>query len=416
MRHIYTSVDIGSDTIKIVVCELFNNKLNLLAASSIKSKGIKKGLITDVYEASEAVKKGVREIEEMLGIHIQKVIASIPSYYADYVMIKGQAELHLEESESITGQDVTDLLNLAIESKNMKEKEMITVIPIDFTLDGKTGIKDPKGMIGKNLSVRAVMVLTPKKNIYSVVSLLENVGLEVVDISMNNIGDIHSIRERYAKDQVGAIINIGYETTTISLYNKGIIVKSSIIGLGGKNIDNDIAYIYKLKPDEANKVKERFALAHKRYASTSDIYEAESKTGEIIQINQFEVSEIVMSRIEEILVLARKEINILTKREVDYILITGGTSGMSNFSLIAEEVLGKLTKIGNIRTVGIRNNKYSSAIGNIIYFINKLKLKGKNYTMFSNSDIEELSSTKKSLINVSNESMLGKVFGYFFSE
>lgn len=416
MRHIYTSVDIGSDTIKIVVCELFNNKLNLLAASSIKSKGIKKGLITDVYEASESVKKGIREIEEMLGIQIKKVIASIPSYYADYIMIKGQAELNLKEGESVTGQDVSDILNLAMQSKDIGDKEMITVIPIDFTLDGKTGIKDPKGMIGRNLAVRAVMVLTPKKNIYSVVSLLENVGLEVVDVSMNNIGDIYAIRERYAKDHVGAIINIGYETTTISLYNKGIIVKSSIIGLGGKNIDNDIAYIYKLKAEDANLIKERFALAHKRYASTSDIYEIENKTGEMISINQFEVSEIVMSRIEEILVLARKEINILTKREVDYILITGGTSGMSNFSLIAEEVLGKVTKIGNIKTVGIRNNKYSSAVGNIIYFINKLKLKGKNYTMFNGSDVEELSSTKKSLINVSNESMLGKVFGYFFSE
>ena len=89
---------------------------------------------------------------------------------------------------------------------------------------------------------------------------------------------------------------------------------------------------------------------------------------------------------------------------------------MSNFSLISEEVLGKVTKIGNIKTIGLRNNKYSSAIGNIIYFINKLKLKGKNYTMLDNSDVEELTSTKKSLINVSNESMLGKVFGYFFSE
>ena len=235
-------------------------------------------------------------------------------------------------------------------------------------------------------------------------------------MSLNNIGDINSIREKYAKEQVGAIINIGSETTTVSLYNKGIIVKSSIIGLGGKNIDNDIAYIYKLKPENATKVKERFALAHKRYASTNDIYETEDKTGETVKINQFEVSEIVMSRIEEILVLARKEINILTKREVDYILITGGTSGMSNFSLISEEVLGKVTKIGNIKTIGLRNNKYSSAIGNIIYFINKLKLKGKNYTMLDNSDVEELTSTKKSLINVSNESMLGKVFGYFFSE
>ena len=76
MRHIYTSVDIGSDTIKIVVCELFNKKLNLLAASSIKSKGIKKGLITDVYEASESVKQGIREIEEMLGIQIKILLLS----------------------------------------------------------------------------------------------------------------------------------------------------------------------------------------------------------------------------------------------------------------------------------------------------------------------------------------------------
>ena len=53
MKHIYTSIDIGSDTIKIVVCELYQNKLNLLAASSFKSKGIKKGLITDVELAKE---------------------------------------------------------------------------------------------------------------------------------------------------------------------------------------------------------------------------------------------------------------------------------------------------------------------------------------------------------------------------
>lgn len=416
MRHIYTSVDIGSDTVKIVVCELFHNKLNLLAASSIQSNGIKKGLITDVYEASESVKKAIRDIEEMLGIQIKKVITTVPNYYADYIMIKGQIELNLKEGETITGEDVSELLNVAMKSKDIEDKEMITVLPVDFSLDEKTGIKDPKGMIGNTLSVRAVMVLTPKKNIYSVVSLLENVGLEVIDVSLNNIGDIYSIREHYAKDQVGAIINIGYETTTVSLYNKGIIVKSSVIGMGGKNIDNDIAYIYKLKQEDAKKLKEQFVLAHKRYASTSDVYEVENKTGEKVKINQFEASEIAMSRIEEILVLARKEINILTKREVDYILITGGTSGMSNFSLMAEEVLGKVAKIGNIKTLGIRNNKYSSAIGNIVYFISKLKLKGKNYTMLNNNDIEELASTKKNLINVSNESMLGKVFGFFFSE
>ena len=90
---------------------------------------------------------------------------------------------------------------------------------------------------------------------------------------------------------------------------------------------------------------------------------------------------------------------------------------MNNFSLIAEDVLGKIAKLGNIRIVGVRNNKYSVALGNIVYFIHKLRLKGQDYSMVSENDMDELSSTKKSLINnISNESMLGKVFGYFFNE
>ena len=415
MKHVYTSIDIGSDTIKVVVCELFNNKLNLLAASSVKSKGIKKGLITNVDEATKSLKAALNEVEEMLGIKIHKVIASIPGYFAEYLMIKGKIELP-EESEGVTGKDIVDLLQVAKNTKDLGDREMVTIIPIDFNLDETTGIKDPKGMKGKILETRAVMITTPKKNIYSVISLLENNGLEVIDVSLNSIGDINAAKDKTIKQQVGAVINIGHETTTVSLYNKGIIVKSSVLGLGGKNVDNDIAYIYKLELKDAAKIKERFALAHKHYASHNDYYEIVNKLGEDKKINQFEVSEVAMSRLEEILILARKEINILTKREVDYILITGGTSEMSNFSLIAEEVLGKIAKINNIRIVGLRNNKYASAVGNIIYFIGKLKLKGKDYTMITKDDMEDLSSTKRNLINVSNESMLGNVFGYFFSE
>ena len=89
---------------------------------------------------------------------------------------------------------------------------------------------------------------------------------------------------------------------------------------------------------------------------------------------------------------------------------------MNNFPVIAEDVLGKVAKLGNIHIVGVRNNKYSVALGNIVYFIQKLRLKGQDYSMISKSDMEELSSTKKNVINISNESMLGKVFGYFFNE
>lgn len=415
MKHIYTSIDIGSDAIKLIVCELYKNKLNLLAASSVKSKGIKKGLITDVESASTSVKKAFNEIEDMLGISIKKVIASIPSYFAEFSMIKGEVTIKGEDSV-ITGDDVVKVLKVAMQSKLNSDNEMVTIIPIDFNVDDKKGIKSPKGLVGTKLGVRAILAMTPKKNIYSVVSLLEGIGVEVVDISLGCVGDIYSFKTKEMNEKIGAIINVGSETTSVSLYNKGIIVKNSIIGMGGANIDYDLAYMYKLDILEAKKMKEKFALAHKMYASSNDNYETTNIDGEKIVIKQLEASEIVMSRIEEILTLARKEISILTEKKIEYIMVTGGVSSSSHFEYIVTDILGKNASIGNVKLLGIRNNKYSSTVGNIVYFIQKQKLRGQEITMISNSDMELLSSTKRNVINISSETMLGKVFGYFFGE
>ena len=312
----------------------------------------------------------------------------------------------------MTGDDVVKVLGQAVRGKISSTKEMVTIVPIDFSVDSKTGIKDPKGLTGNTLRTRAILITTPKKNIYSVVGLIEAIGIEVVDISLNSIGDINALKNKGMEEKIGAIINIGAETTTVSVYNKNILIKTSIIGMAGRDIDNDISYMYKIDLEVAKKIKEKFALAHKKYASSSEIYELPGHKN----IEQLEVSTIAMSRIEEILTLAKKELLELTNRQMEYIIITGGVSNMSHFELVAENIFGKDVIIGNVRLIGIRNNKYSSAVGNIVYFINKLKIKGKNYTMVSDTDMEILSSTKKSLINVSNESMLGKVFGYFFGE
>ena len=415
VKHVYSSVDIGTDSIKVIVCELYKNKLHLLAASSVKSKGIKKGLITDVEEASDSLKKAFNEINEILGIKIKKVIASVPSYFAEFTMVKGQIQI-TNENKIVNSADITAVIQEAMKAKLAVNQELVTALPIDFSLDEQENIKDPKGLTGSILGVRAVMLTTPKKNIYSVVSLLENIGVEVMDISMNSIGDIYAFRNKDIDQKIGSVINIGSETTTVSLYNKGIVVKNSIIQMGGKNIDQDIAYIYKLDAKIACRIKEKFALAHKRYASVNDIYEVTNLEGETIRMNQYEVSEIIMSRIEEILTLAKKEITVLTNKPIDYIIITGGTSNMAHFEYIVEEVLGKIASIGSVRIVGMRNNKFSSCIGNIVYFINKLKLKGKDYTMISSADSEILSTIQKNGNGTSNASMLGMLFGYFFGE
>ena len=123
----------------------------------------------------------------------------------------------------------------------------------------------------------------------------------------------------------------------------------------------------------------------------------------------------IKRRTEEKIKIEKKELNILTNKELQYIIITGGTSNLQDLQYLADEVFTKMARITDLKMIGIRNNKYSSSVGNIVYYITKLKLREKKYSMFSESDADELVSVKKNK-QMTNESMLGKVFGYFFGE
>ncbi|MFA7689134.1 MAG: cell division FtsA domain-containing protein, partial [Bacilli bacterium] len=268
--------------------------------------------------------------------------------------------------------------------------------------------------VGDKLGVKALMITSPKKNIYSVVSVIEAAGPEVVDITVGPICDYYEHKTLETDTSIGAVVNIGSETTTVSVFNKGVVVKSEVLQLGGKNIDRDIAYIYKLDRNICREIKESFALAHTKVAQVSEVYETTNLIGEDVKINQYEVSEVIMARIVEILNLVKKQINLLTNQEISYIIVTGGVSEMPGFNFILEDIFGDKAKIGVITTIGIRNNMYSTASGIIKYFFEKLKLRGKEYSMFNDDKQRDLVSIKKRLINFSEDSVLGKVFGFFF--
>ena len=167
---------------------------------------------------------------------------------------------------------------------------------------------------------------------------------------------------------LGAIINIGSETINVSIFNKGIIIKEDNIDLGSKNIDKDISYVYGVDLTTSRTLKENFAVCSRRYADANDVLEIETKNGDRVIVNQYEISEIVESRVVELLKLAKKVINNLTKRKISYIIVTGGISELIGFSYVVENTLGINASTLNITTIGIRNNKYSSASGIIKYY------------------------------------------------
>ncbi len=407
MKKIYTAIDIGSDTIKFVVGEYYKDKLNILCAHEEKSKGIRKGLIVDPNLAINSIKDGMKEINNNLGINIKKVVVGVPSYNSKFMFVTG--EINITE-DIITTDNVNNIIKTSVYSKIEQDYELVTVIPIAFFIDGEREEK-VVGKAGNKLEMKGIMVTAPKKNIYSVLSVMEGAGLEVVDITISPLGDYFEVKNDSLDKRVGAIINIGHETMNVSVFNRGKLMNTEIIQLGGINIDKDLSYMFNISIFDAREIKERFASSHKRFIALNDVYEVKNTAGEVINLNQIEVTEIVMDRLAELLKLAQKQILLLTKQNISYIVITGGLTEIRAFKNLVYEILGKDVIIYTEDTLGARNNKYTTSIGMIKYFIDKMEVRGREYSSIDEQD-EEL------LINPNNKNIRGKasitkIFGNF---
>ena len=411
MKEIVSSLDIGTSTVKLIVGEVYKDEVHVLSVSEVKSKGVKRGIIVNPEETLVSLKELFRRCEDMLNITINKVILNVPSYYAEFLITEGMSTITNEE-KVVGSHDIIRVLQACVYNKVPANKEFVSVTPVEFKINDEKKVKSPKGMKAEKLSCKSVLSLIPKKNVYTAISLLDNIGVSVVDINFGSVSDYFEFKTPEMDKKNTAVINIGEEKTEVSVFKKGILIETENIELGGRNIDRDICYIYNISRKRAVELKEKFALAHKRNASTSWSEEVLTNDNETIKINQYEVSEIIYSRIKEILELAKKQINILTKLEISYIIVTGGTSEANDFNLVVEEVFGENTQPYRVKEIGCRNNKYSSALGFIKYYHDKMAFRNKlAYTVDEESQ-EELINYKKS----SNTSILGKIYGYFFND
>ena len=391
MKKIYTSIDIGSDTIKFVVAELYKEKLHILHSSSIKSKGIRKGLIIDSNLMVNSIKDGIKVVSNDLGFQIKKVIVNVPSYNAKFMYVTNKIEIN----EEITTEDINKVIKSSVYGKIDSDYELVTVLPLEFVINESDSVEYPVGLKANTLEIKGIMITVPKKNIFSVVSVMESAGLEVVDITLSGISDYSEVKRDNIKNKVGAIINIGHDITNVSVFNKGKLMNTEVLQIGGHNVEKDIAYVFGINVIDARTIKEKFSFAHKRFVTLTDTYEIKNNDEKLIKIGQLEVTEVVMSRLTEILNYAKKQILLLTKKNIEYIIITGGTTEMKYFKNLVYEILGKDVIIYLMKDIGIRDNKYISAFGSIKYFIEKMTIRGKDYSMISPLD-EELLLTPES--------------------
>jgi len=412
VRKIYTSIDIGTYSIKFVVGEYFDNKVNILASHTVYSKGIKKGLVVEPNIVVDAIRDGIREVNGMLGIEIKKVIVNVPSYNSKFMLVNGSIDINNEHG-FITSDDVNHVIKASVYNKLDPDYELVTVLPIEYSIDDQEGISKPVGKSGQKLEIKGIMVSTPKKNIYSVLSVLEGAGLEVVEITFSGIGDYYEVRNQSLDKKVGVVINLGHETTTVNIFNRGKLINTETLQVGGINVEKDIAYVFGVSIFDGRTLKERFASSHKRFCQLSEIYEVKNTIGEVVKLNQLEVSEVVMSRLVEILNMTKKSIRGLTNQDISYVVLTGGITEFKSFKNLAYEIFGKDVIIYNVTALGVRDNKYCTSLGMIKYFIDKMESRGRDYSMVSVED-ETMLVTPNNKLKKDNV-IINKIFSSFIA-
>jgi len=411
MRKIYTSIELGSFSIKIVVCEIINNNPHVLASSNTRCKGIRHGIIVDKEMVKDYLLTGIKEVEDRLGFKIKEAIIGIASKEKTFDVLTGKIKIE-NENRIVRKEEIEKTYQDLVIGKVESGEELLSIMPISFKVDDSELTKDPKGMVGDILYLKAVIVKVPKENLKPYLELFKECGIKVVDVTLSPIGDYYEVRNQEFDKDISAIINIGYDKIDVSIYNKGILIKYDYVPEGSKLIDKELAYLFNIKRGQARNLKEKFAVASKKYADINEVLELVNKDGQDITVNQVEVSEVVENRLIYLFEVAKKEINLLTNREISNIIITGGISELAGFSGIVEDVFDARTSIHDIREMGIRNNMYSTTLGLIKYFYEKLDFKGISYTMVKDDDLVKLNLVR----NKNKDGILNKVFGHFKDE
>ena len=407
--QLVTSLDIGNEEIKVIVASAFDNKCNVLASTSIRSSGIKKNTIYNEKKLRESVKLAILKTEEKIGMKIKEVILLIPSNTAKMTIETGLVDI---KDNIVRGSDIKRVLADAKRDTFDDTRELVSVLPISFTVDDNISVSNPIGEEGNKLFVKAVVSTSLKSEIYPLISIVSSLGISIVDIVHKSQADYYTVSNNSLDRKLGCVINMGGDVTTVSIFNKGIMIKNSYIPLGSSSVDKDISFVYKVDIKTARHLKETFALAVPRYADKYDSIDVVTLENKSITVTQSEISKVIESRLNEILKLAKNEINRLTKREISYIIVVGGISELAGFNYIVEDVLSRNASCLDMQQMGARHNKYTSAFGAIKYFYKKCLLTEEDISMFPQDVVETFLSPKKR--NTGSENIVSKFLHHFY--
>ncbi|MHC1721326.1 MAG: cell division protein FtsA [Clostridiaceae bacterium] len=401
MGEYIVGIDIGSSKISAAAGKLDKSgNLQIIGAASERCSGVKKGIIVDIDNTSESIKKCLRQIESMLDCQIKEAYISFPGVISELVLSKGVVAISSEDRE-IRGNDVNRVMRSAKIMTIPANMEIVGVIPNQYIVDGTESIQDPIGMSGIRLELDAQLVTAQSTLVSNLMKSLNNAGLTIKGIVFQPIAESKAALKKEEMVMGTALVNIGAETSNVSIFKGGNIVYNDHVNLGGSIITNDIALCLKTSNTQAENLKLKYGIKGHDINNNPTVQLKADFNNEItIDLNV--LKQIIEARIEEILMLINRKIRNSGKyNEISGIVIVGG--GISLFEGIEEygkKILEMPFRIAKLNYPGATSPVYASAVGTVMDVAESLKVKA---STISSDCIKSKSAQKRIFSTKGNE-------------
>lgn len=347
--EIIVGLDIGTTKIAAIVGRRNeNNKIEILGFGKTESIGVKRGVVSNIEDTVQSIKVAVKEAEASSDSDIATVNVGIAGQHIKSIQYRGSSIRPNAELE-ITQADIDTLTENMFKLAMNPGEEIIDVIPQEYTIDGESGIKQPKGMLGHQLEANFHIITgqtMAAKNIFKCVKKAE---LEVDSLLLEPLASAEAVLSEEEKEAGVVLVDIGGGTTDIAIFQDGIIRHTAVIPFGGDIITEDIKEGCTIIKKHAEDLKVKFGSALASENRDEEIVAIPGLRGRPPkEITLKNLASIIQARMEEIIEHVYFEIKNsgFEKKLIAGIVLTGGGAQLKHITQLTEFITGMDTRIG----------------------------------------------------------------------
>lgn len=347
------------------------SSFRVIGAATTRSRGVRFGEIAVMNETERAIRTAVQAAQKMANVRVDHVIACFSGAEPRSYGLAGEWEL---QDSVVTEQDVARVL-AACDTPDIGEgREVMHAQPVNFALDHRTGLGDPRGQIGNRLACDMHMLSVDGSVVQNLLYCIKRCDLELAGIASSAyVSGISSLVED--EQELGAAcIDMGGGATGISIFMKKHMIYADSVRMGGDHVTSDISKGLQVPLAVAERIKTKHGGVHATGMDDREMIEMGGDSGDWEkdrrQISRTELIGIMRPRVEEVLeeVRARLDAAGFDSLPSQQIVLTGGASQILGLDGLASRILGQRVRMGRpLRVQGLPSAAtgpaFSSAVG-----------------------------------------------------